>query len=90
MVLAAGEQLACHLDVTGVPGTVGQLIGAGGVLAGCRSRTATGHLVLDASVAVRVRRAPRYAVPPRAGRPDVGPSPFMPMVALTNPIFCGV
>ena len=87
VVLADGEQLACHLDVTGVPGTVGQLIGTGGVLAGAFADD-TGHLVLDASVAsgfvrAEVRRPATLPADPTADQSNA------PMVALTNPIFCG-
>ena len=88
VVLADGEQLACHLDVSGVPGTVGQLIGAGGVLAGAFA-DGTGHLVLDASVGSGFVRAEvrRPATLPADPTSDLS---FTPMVALTNPIFCGV
>jgi hypothetical protein len=85
--LADGEELACHLDVTGVPGTVGQLIGAGGVLAGALA-DGNGHLVVDASVGSGFVRAEvrRPATPPVDPLADLSNEP---MVALTNPIFCG-
>jgi hypothetical protein len=89
-VVLAGEQLACHLDVTGVPGTVGQLIGAGGVLAAAFA-DGSGHLVLDASV-----DASQRFVRAEVRRPDPVPADPLsdqanaPMVALTNPVFCGV
>jgi predicted metal-dependent phosphoesterase TrpH len=84
--LADGEELACHLDVKGVPGTVAQLIGNGGVLAAAVA-DGDGHLVLDASVTsgfvrAEVRRATTPADP-------TGDLSFLPMVALTNPIFAG-
>jgi hypothetical protein len=88
-VPVAGEQLACHLDVTGVPGTVGQLIGSSGVLAAAFA-DGTGHLVVDAAVdpAERFVRA-------EVRRPDPLPADPLsdqsnaPMVALTNPILPG-
>ena len=90
VVLSDGEELACHLDVTGVPGTVGQLIGPGGVvLAGAIApQDGDGHLVLDASVAsgfvrAEVRRPATLPADPTTSQSSA------PMVALTNPIFCG-
>ena len=87
VTLTLGEDLAVHLDVTGVPGTVGQLIGTGGVLAGAFADD-TGHLVLDASVTsgfvrAEVRRPATLPADPTADQSNA------PMVALTNPIFCG-
>jgi predicted metal-dependent phosphoesterase TrpH len=85
VTLVGGEQLACHLDVTGVPGTVGQLIGPTGVIAGAFADD-SGHLVLDAGVAAGFVRA-------EVRRPTTLPADPMssqtaaPMVALTNPIF---
>jgi hypothetical protein len=85
--LPSGEQLACHLDVTGVPGTLAQLIGRTGVIAAAIADGA-GHVTLDATVdpaqgfvRAEVRR-PSGAV----GDPTVYQS-AAPMVALTNPIF---
>jgi hypothetical protein len=88
VTLTDGEQLAVHLDVTGVPGTVGQLFGSSGVLAGAVADQ-SGHLVIDASVApsegfvrAEVRRA-TSAVDP------TGDLSLLAMVALTNPVFVG-
>ena len=85
IALAAGEELACHLDVTGVPGTVGQLIGPSGVLAGAVA-DGSGHLVVDATVAAGFVRAEvrRVATPPADPTADLS---FAPMVAMTNPVF---
>jgi hypothetical protein len=87
VVLAPGEELACHLDVTGVPGTVAQLIGAGGVIAGAFA-DGGGRVLLDAAVASGFVRAEvrRPATPPADPTADLSTAP---MVALTNPIFCG-
>jgi hypothetical protein len=86
VTLADGEQLAVHLEVTGVPGTVGQLFGATGLLGGAAA-DADGRIVIDQSVdpaegfvRAEVRR-PTGAVDPDA---DLATSP---MVALTNPVF---
>ena len=71
--------------MTGVPGTVGQLIGPTGVIAGAVA-DGTGHLVVDATVAggfvrAEVRRPATVPADPTA------PQTTAPMVALTNPIF---
>jgi hypothetical protein len=73
--------------VSGVPATVGQLIGASGVLVGGLA-DGTGHLVLDASVSsgfvrAEVRRPTALPADPTSDQSKA------PMVALTNPIFCG-
>jgi hypothetical protein len=89
VTLVGGEQLACRLDVTGVPGTVGQLIGPTGVIAGAVA-DATGHLVVDATVAPQVVAAfVRAEVRRPATLPadPTTPQTGAPMVALTNPIF---
>ena len=46
VTLAPGEQLVCHLEVTGVPGTIGQLIGRTGVLAAAVA-DGSGRITLD-------------------------------------------
>ena len=86
VALAAGEQLACHLEVTGVPGTVAQLIGTSGVLAAAFD--SGGSIILDHEVdvseafaRVEVRRVPTTVDP-------MTDQSAAPMVALTNPIFC--
>jgi predicted metal-dependent phosphoesterase TrpH len=85
IALATGEELACHLDVTGVPGTVGQLIGPSGVLAGAVA-DGSGHLLVDAAVAGGFVRAEvrRVTTPPADPTADLS---FAPMVAMTNPVF---
>jgi len=72
--------------VTGVPGTVAQLIGSSGVLVGATA-DGSGHAVVDATVPVterfvraEVRRTPAAADP-------AGNLATYPMVALTNPVF---
>jgi hypothetical protein len=86
VVLAAGETLTTSLQVSGVPGTLAQLIGSSGVLAGALvgdSGDATLDSEVDATegfVRAEVRR-PTGTVDPMAYQPAV------PMVALTNPIF---
>jgi hypothetical protein len=87
VTLTAGEQLAVHLDVTGVPGTVAQLFGATGLLTGAVAG-ASGQIVIDTQVdpaegfvRAEVRR-PAGAVDPTSA--DLS---SVPMVALTNPVF---
>jgi len=88
VVLTGSEMLAVHLDVTGVPGCVGQLIGSSGVLAGAVD-DGTGHLALDTTVPVT-----EGFVRAEVRRPGVVVDPAVddlrtyPMVALTNPVFC--
>ena len=87
VALADGEQLACHLEVTGVPGTLAQLIGTSGTVLAA-SFDSGGAISLDHDVEVteafarvEVRRVPT----------TVDPMTYQsaaPMVALTNPIFC--
>jgi hypothetical protein len=76
---AAGEPVAVHLQVTGVPGCTAVLIGPGtGVTYGSAAAT-DGTITLDATVpggTAFVRAEVRR-----------GPLPTDPMVALTNPIF---
>lgn len=86
VTLADGEQLAVHLDVTGVPGTVGQLFGASGLVAGVVADQ-SGHLVIDAPVdpgegfvRAEVRRTTGTVDP-------MGDLSGLTMVALTNPVF---
>jgi len=84
--LADGEQLACSVSVTGVPGTVAQLIGSGGVLAAATDSAGTITLehdvdVSEAFVRVEVRRG--------APADPTGDLSSLPMVALTNPVFRG-
>ena len=85
VALAAGEQLSCSLAVTGVPGTLAQLIGSSGVLASAVA-DGSGSIALQADVAategfvrVEVRRG-------SAADPTTYQS-SLPMVALTNPVF---
>jgi len=86
VTLAAGEQLAVHLDVTGVPGTVAQLFGATGLLTGAVA-DASGQVVIDTSVAP-TEGFVRAEVRRPAGTPDpAGDLSNAPMVALTNPVF---
>jgi hypothetical protein len=85
VTLLGGEQLACHLDVTGVPGTVGQLIGPSGVVAGAIA-DGSGHLVVDATVAAGFVRA-EVRRPATLPADPTTPQSAAPMVALTNPIF---
>lgn len=87
VTLADGERLACSLTVSGVPGTVAQLIGASGVLAGAFADNG-GAITLAHDVdftegfaRVEVRRP---ASPPADPTGDLTASP---MVALTNPVF---
>jgi hypothetical protein len=91
VVLADGEQLACHLDVTGVPGALAQLIGGSGTVLGFALADGGGHLVLDATVdpsegfvRAEVRRPSGTVANPTTYQPG------LPMVALTNPVFCTV
>jgi hypothetical protein len=87
VTLTAGEQLACQVEVTGVPGTLGQLIGSSGVLDWAFADNA-GSITMDTNVdpaegfaRVEVRRVP----------PTTDPTAYpaqAPMVALTNPVFC--
>jgi hypothetical protein len=88
VALVGGEQLACHLDVTVVPGTVGQLIGPAGVIAGAIA-AGDGHLVVDAAVDAAEAAFVRAEVRRPATLPDdpTTPQTGAPMVALTNPVF---
>ncbi len=88
VTLSDGEQLACHLVLSGVPNTVAQLIGTSGVLAGAVIDDG-GTLTLDHDVdvtegfvRVEVRRPASAPPDPTADQSSV------PMVALTNPVFC--
>jgi hypothetical protein len=80
--------LACSLAVTGVPGTLAQLIGTSGVLAAAVAAN-------DGSITLRfdVPLAERFArVEVRRGT-AADPMTYqstLPMVALTNPVFRGV
>ena len=85
VTLVGGEQLACRLDVTGVPGTVGQLIGPNGVIAGAVA-DGTSHLVVDATVAAGFVRA-EVRRPASLPADPMTPQTGAPMVALTNPVF---
>ncbi len=88
VVVGSGQQLACHLEATGVPGTLGQLIGSSGVLAAGFADNG-GSLVLDATVdaseafvRAEVRRPAGAVADPMTYQSGA------PMVALTNPVFC--
>jgi hypothetical protein len=90
VTLTDGELLACHLDVTGVPGTLAQLIGKSGVLAAAFADSG-GAITLQQDVAVdegfvrvEVRRPASLPADPLSSQSKE------PMVALTNPIFCQV
>jgi hypothetical protein len=74
--------------VTGVPGTVGQLIGPAGVIAGAIA-AGDGHLVVDAAVDAAGAAFVRAEVRRPATLPDdpTTPQTGAPMVALTNPVF---
>jgi hypothetical protein len=85
VTLAADEMLACSLTVSGVPGTVAQLIGSKGVLAAALADDA-GAISLQADVAVTeafVRAEVRRGTPANPS----GDQSLLPMVALTNPVF---
>jgi hypothetical protein len=88
VALAPDEMLACSLAVTGVPGTLAQLIGTSGVLAAAVAAN-------DGSITLRfdVPLAERFArVEVRRGT-AADPMTYqstLPMVALTNPVFRGV
>jgi predicted metal-dependent phosphoesterase TrpH len=87
VTLGVGEQLVCHLEVNGVPGTVGQLIGAQGVITGAAA-DGSGHLVLDATVPVGTGFVRAEVRRPTAAVTPTGDLSTYPMVALTNPVFC--
>ncbi len=87
VTLAAGEQLACSLSVSGVPGTVAQLLGSSGVLAAAVA-DGDGAISLQHDVAV-TEAFVRVEVRRGAPADPMGDQSFLPMVALTNPIFCG-
>jgi hypothetical protein len=85
--LTAGEKLAVHLDVTGVPGCAAQLFGTSGLLTGTVADQG-GRILLDTDVdpvegfvRTEVRR-PTGTVDPTTD--DLSAAP---MVALTNPVF---
>ena len=86
VALSAGEDLAVHLDVSGVPGTVAQLIGSSGVLAGAAA-DGSGHAVIDATVPATERFVRVEVRRPTAAVDPSGDLTSYPMVALTNPVF---
>ncbi|HEX4687381.1 MAG TPA: CehA/McbA family metallohydrolase [Nocardioides sp.] len=82
-----GAQLGVELHVSGVPGTLAQLIGKSGTVLAAASAENDGTLVLTATV----DRAEAFArVEVRRVSGTVDPMTYqsaLPMVALTNPIF---
>jgi len=88
VTLTAGEQLAVHLEVTGVPGTVAQLFGATGLLTGAAADP-SGRILVDTTVDP-VEGFVRAEVRRPGGTADPGADlSAAPMVALTNPVFAG-
>jgi predicted metal-dependent phosphoesterase TrpH len=83
--LARGEELAAHLEVTGVTGTVAQLIGSSGVLAGAAA-DGSGHVALDATVPVSEAFVRAEVRRPGAAVDPTGDLTAYSMVALTNPV----
>jgi hypothetical protein len=82
-----GAQLAVHLDVSGVPGTLAQLIGASGTVLAHQAAENDGTIRLDATID-RSEQFVRAEVRRVSGTVD--PTTYQAlqqMVALTNPIF---
>lgn len=89
VTLTPGEQLVVHVDATGVPGCVGQLLGSSGVLAGAAA-DGTGHLDLEATVPVSEAFVRAEVRRPTTTVDPTGDLSAYPMVALTNPVFGAV
>jgi hypothetical protein len=82
-----GAQLAVHLDISGVPGTLAQLIGASGTVLAHQAAENDGTIRLDATID-RSEQFVRAEVRRVSGTVD--PTTYQAlqqMVALTNPIF---
>jgi predicted metal-dependent phosphoesterase TrpH len=84
-----GAQLAVDLHVSGVPGTLAQLIGRSGTVLAAGLAENDGTITLSAAVA-RDEAFVRAEVRRVTGAPDpMTYQPTLEMVALTNPIFIG-
>jgi predicted metal-dependent phosphoesterase TrpH len=82
-----GARLAVHLSVSGVPGTLAQVVGRSGAVLGAAYAENDGTLTLD----VDVDRSEAFArAEVRRASGTVDPTVYqssLPMVALTNPVF---
>ena len=86
--LEDGAQLAVELHVSGVPGTLAQLVGKSGTVLGAAFAENDGTIDLTSNVD-RVEAFARVEVRRVSGTVDpLTYQSTLPMVALTNPVFC--